>query len=463
MRHNHYDKIKTQRWQAVASSLFVGIIAITLGALLGFTLVFFPPRAWIIIGAGGMLLIFVIQPANFLLGYLVAMPILDASITFFTSAASIGPQVLLRGGLIVLLGYYWLVTQRNPLVFKAALPMFMLLTLLVLSTFLSSGMTNLAQSSNPVKIAYWMLLLLTVADMVAHKAIKPPAIYRCVMFSILIMLGCVLLASSFGIDRGKYGIGEVTGTFSHHSLALCLSMGLIVTLAQALKQQNPLLLSLLLLFSGVIVISIARTYLRTSWIACITLLFVLNLMVWRYRKVEYLQGKILIWAQVIIAGIIAIFMLTHMEQLVERFSDFTDDEKIPGSGRAFIFLTALKNYANFSILKKVIGGGFLAARIHGNFLIALHNDYLSVLLAGGFVGIGLYLWLFISLWTQVKSTAGHSYFPFIIAGCAIATYLVAAMTGNTWVDVPVMTYFSFLVGGALGYYQLPPPGDESLS
>ena len=156
-------------------------------------------------------------------------------------------------------------------------------------------------------------------------------------------------------------------------------------------------------------------------------------------------------------------MLTHMEQLVERFSDFTDDEKIAGSGRAFIFLTALKNYAKFSILKKVIGGGFLAARIHGNFLIALHNDYLSVLLAGGFVGIGLYLWLFISLWTQVKSTASHSYFPFIIAGCAIATYLVAAMTGNTWVDVPVMTYFSFLVGGALGYYQLPPPGDESLS
>jgi len=456
MNNRHYQ-ISTQR-QAVASRIYEGIIAVTLGALLGLALVYFRVQALVVIGAGVLLLIFPIQPEKFLLGYLVVMPLIDQLAPFFTGklfGLRFGPQILFRGGVTVLLIYYWLIKQRDLLVFKVARPMFILLSLLALMT-LSSGIMVQLGLVNLAKLAFWMLLLLTVADMVTQKKIKLRIIYRCMMFSVLIFIASLLISEFWGIEvegyRG-YNVGEVTGVFGPHSVVLCLSMGLVVVLALVTKQQNKLSVLLLWLFSVMIVISIGRTYVRTGYTAFISALFTLNFMFWRYGKHESSQQQKLILGATftIIIGAITLYTLTHIEPLKERFSDFFDYQRA-GSGRFVMYKAALKTYADYPIFKKIFGGGLGAdfAYYPGRNL-ATHNDYLSLLLSGGLVGISLYLWLFMSLWKQIKSSGGNTSLPLIIASCAIVIYLVAAVTNNVMTYMSVMTNFSFLVGGAIGY------------
>jgi len=117
-----------------------------------------------------------------------------------------------------------------------------------------------------------------------------------------------------------------------------------------------------------------------------------------------------------------------------------------------MYKAALKTYADYPIFKKIFGGGLGAGfAYYPGRNLATHNDYLNLSLSGGLVGIGLYFWLFMSLWKQIKSPGQNTSLPFIIAGCAIVIYLVAAITNNIMTYVSVMTYFSFLVGGAIGY------------
>jgi hypothetical protein len=309
-----------------------------------------------------------------------------------------------------------------------------------------------------------MLLLLTVADMVAHREIKLDALYRCMAISVLIMTASALAASLLGLTEGKYGVGDTHGYFTPHSLAISLSIGLIVPLTLATRQQKRLFRWALLAFSAVIVVCIAKTYVRTGWTACIATVFALNVLFWRYGKGDSVgstsspQGwKTLIWAQAILAGVIVVYTLINLEALIMRNRDFMGEGPVSaGSGRIEIYSAMLNRYANFSMLQKVFGGGYAATLLMTvNRGFSPHNDYLNILVAGGLVGLSLYLWITVSLWNQIKreSHLWSSGLPLIVAGSAIAAYLVASMTNGIWDYVAVMTYFSFLVGGAIGYYQ----------
>lgn len=448
--------LRRRRSFSVKSEIFEGTLAICSGAFLGLVLVLFPPKAWVVLCAGGTLLLFPFQPGKFLLGYLIISPILDQLAYVFGSGLPIEPQILFRGGLTVILVYYWLAAQRNPLLVKAALPSFILLAVLTLS-MIGSGAINAKGISDLAKLMFWMLLLPTVADMVAHKVVRLNTIYRCLVISLMVMTASVLVASFFGITKfSRYGVGEMSGFFTPHALAISLSIGLIVTLALATIQQNKLHMWALLFFSAIIVYSIAKTYVRTGWTACIVMLAALNLFFWRYGKGEYSSGwKRLIWGQAIIAVTIVVYVFANLEGLVERNSDFYGDTASMGSGRIVYYTYFVKVYADYPIMKKIIGGSFSETLMEAAYrTYDTHSDYLNILMAGGVVGLSLHLWLFISLWKQVKSTSQDDSLPLIIAGCAIATYLVAAMTNGVWYYMSVMTYFSFLVGGAIGYYQL---------
>ena len=436
-----------------------GIMVVALGAVLGLALVYLaylPIQILIAIGAGLLLLIFPISPANFLLAYLIGLSFLDLLIPFFTGqllGLQFGPQILFRGGLIVLLVYYWLINQRNPLAFKPALPMFILLAMLALST-LSSGVNVQGGLISLAKIGYWMFLLLTVADMVAHGKMKLNTIYRCVMISTLGFMLVVLASPILGIDLGSfYGTGDVRGPYSPHSLALCLCMGLIVVLTLCVQQQNRFFLMLLLLSGVAMAISIARTYARIGYTSLIASLSIFVLMFWSYRKRQASLRRhklILGLALIIIVGVLGLYSLAYSEEFAERISDLSDTQTA-GSGRIRIYEAALKRYADFSVFKQVFGGG-IGATLGLLEEFVPHNDYLYILLSGGLLGIALYLWLFILLWKQLKSTARGAYLPLIIAGSVIGIYLVATMTNGVIEYMSVMTFFSFLVGGAMGHY-----------
>lgn len=115
--------------------------------------------------------------------------------------------------------------------------------------------------------------------------------------------------------------------------------------------------------------------------------------------------------------------------------------------------SALRTYKGYSMPMKILGSGIGAAYMYYGKFRATHNDYIYVLLSGGLVGTVLYFWLLLELWKQTKPTGHSNHLPFIIASSTIVAYLIASMTSNVLASVPEMTYFSFIVGGAAGYYQ----------
>jgi hypothetical protein len=454
-------QIDSHQRKTLVLMIFRGIGICTLGLSLGlvvFNMVHLPTQTLVVISAGLMLLIFPIAPEGFLLVYLVSLPFLDALIPFFTvdeSGLRFGPQILFRGGLTVLLAYYWLINQRNPLAFRPAIPMLLLLMLLVLSTLVSGigiqvGIITLA------KHVYWMLLLLTVADMVSQGSMKLKTIYRCVIISTLCFMAVVVTAPFIGIDLGSfYDIGDARGPYGPHSLALCLCQGFIVALALCSTQKNRFFLSILVLFCMAAAISIARTYVRTGYLSFFASLLIFTLFVWRYgtRETILLRYRALLsLVFIIIIGSFCVYGLTHAEAFTERNRDLSNIETA-GSGRTIIYRKALEKYSDSSIYQQVFGDGLGDMYfLMGSELKVPHNDYLVFLLAGGLVGLALHIWLLVVLWRQIQLTARISYLPLIIANSTMAMFVVATMTNPVIGYMSVMTFFSFLVGGAIGHY-----------
>ena len=439
--------------------IFRGIGICILGMSLGlsaFNTSHFCTQTLITISAGLLLLIFPIAPAAFLLAYLVGLPILDSLIPFFTNDLSglrFGPQILFRGGLIVLLTYYWLVNLRNPLAFKPAIPMLLLLLLLALST-LTSGIRTQVGIVTLAKHVYWMLLLLTIADMVTQGSMKLETIYRCVIISTLCFMVVVVISPFIGIDLGSYyGIGDARGPYAPHSLAFYLCLGFIVVLASCPTQKNKFLLLLLVLFCIAITISIARTFVRIGYLSFFTSLSIFTLFVWLYGEKESNLRRyrmFLTLSFIIMIGAFVVYGFTRPDAFRKRTSDLSGIETA-GSGRTLIYKAAMQRYLDFPILEQIFGGGLGATHS----LLGLkvpHNDYLVILLAGGLIGLILHFWLLLSLWRQIKSTSRVTYQPLIIAGCALAIFTVGTMTNPVIGYMSVMTCFSFLVGGAMGYY-----------
>jgi hypothetical protein len=461
-------QIDSYRRQAFVLMAFRAIGICALGLSLGvavFNMEHLPTQMLVAISAGLLLLIFPLAPASFLLVYLVSLPFLDALIPFFTvdkSGLRFGPQILFRGGLTVLLAYYWLANKRNPLAIRPALPMLLLVLLLALST-VASGIRIQVGFITLAKHVYWMLLLLTVTDMVAQGNMKLETIYRCVVISTLCFMAVVVAAPFIGIDLGSfYDVGDARGPYGPHGLALCLSQGFIVALALCSTQKNRFFLSFLLLFCVAAAICIARTYVRTGYLSFFASLFIFTLFVWRYgrRDTILLRYRTLLSVLfIIIIGSLCVYGLTHAEAFKERNRDLSNIETA-GSGRTIIYRMALKKYSDSSICQQLFGCGLGDMYfLMGSELKVPHNDYLVFLLAGGLVGLALHFWLLAGLWRQIRLSARISYLPLIIANSAMAMFVVATMTNPVIGYMSVTAFFSFLVGGAIGHYsrvnQLP--------
>ena len=453
--------VSSHQRQALVSMIVRGIGICVLGLSLGlavFNMESLPTQMLIAISAGLLLLIFPIAPATFLLIYLLSLAFLDALIPFFTTDQSglrFGPQILFRGGLTVLLAYYWLANHMNPLAFKPAIPMLLLLMLLVISTLVSGvriqvGIITLA------KHVYWMLLLLTVADMVKQGNMKLETVYLCVIISALCFMIIVVIAPFLGIDLGSfYDIGDARGPYAPHGLALCLCQAFIVALALCSTQKNRFFLSILLLFCVAAAISIARTYVRTGYLSFFASLSIFTLSVWHYGKRQTILLRyrtLLSIIFIIIIGSLCIYGLTHAEAFKERNRDLSSIETA-GSGRTIIYRKALEKYSNSSIYQQLLGSGLGDMYfLMGTELKVPHNDYFVFLLAGGLLGLALHIWLLVSLWRQIKLTAQINYLPLIITNSVMGMFVVATMTNPVVGYMSVMAFFSFLVGGAMGHY-----------
>ncbi|MFC1712113.1 O-antigen ligase family protein [Candidatus Poribacteria bacterium] len=454
------------------------VIGITiLAILLGVGLIWSDPsnRALIMVGAGTFLFLFFVKPETFLLAYLIISPIVDQLMPFFTrwsgSGARFGPHILLRGGLIIFMVFYLVTDYLAPNVsnkrgVKAAWPMLILILLLGINTVLNR-VTFILGANQLAKFTFWILMLLTVENMVVQGKMKLETIYRYIIFSVILSLISVLISDRFfvqaGLDvRDSSGLAgtesyRVGGLFGETSLVLSLALGFTVIVASTIRQRSFLAVALLSLLGGIVVISIIRTYTRTGYTAFLGGFLTLNAMVWIYAKRPGMRRARLIlgWVFIMVTIVITVYAYMYTEPLAKRFEDLSDTQTM-GSGRLILYGLALNTYSNYDVFEKIMGVGLGRAGHFGShaegIYFSTHAEYFLILLSGGLIGLGLYLWIFVSLWRQLKSTVRHDYWPFIIACSSIATCLVAMVTTQISEYPPVMTLFSFLVGGAIGYY-----------
>jgi O-antigen ligase len=306
-----------------------------------------------------------------------------------------------------------------------------------------------------------MLLLVAVADMVMRGRLKLEKIYRYAVLSVLVFVISIwisrytvlgAMAGSKFRDGNLYGVGEFSGLFSYHSMAASLSMCLPLVLAMAIKQRNKLSMLALFGLSSLVLIGVGMTYVRTGYFCVVVGILGLFVMLWRYRKVRGLRRQMLYLSLLILVliGVSTIFAIANIEGLKDRFGDYT------GSGRTKIWRLALEQYDGYHPFYKVIGPGYWGAKIsmgRGSATLGPHNGFLFMLLHGGALGLGIYIWFVIELWRQVKIVARKDYMPYIIAASTVLVYVTADMLNGVFNHVSANTYLSFAVGAAMGYYR----------
>ena len=441
---------------AAGRSTELALVIVIVGILTGIGLVLSEPsnRQLILIGSAFFLSLFLIKPEKILLIYLAITPLIDLLIPIF-SRSRMGPQILIRGGLLVLLAFYWVTSTRNPLSFKPARPIFFLIILVLISAITFAGHKDTKEEISSIgKLFFWFFLLIAVADMTAQGKIEIKWIYRCVAIALLLSMFSLEVASLMGISRraGKYGVGEFGGAFGgFHTLAIGLSIGIIPVIGLATKQRKMIPLVFLLILSGLVMVSIMRTYVRTGYVTFVAGFFMLHFMLWRKRRYAAArrQRAALTGISLVLIAISVFYSITHFEALKIRFSDLS------GAGRTDVWLTALRFYAGYHPLYKVIGWGFKGGvRFYKETFTFTHNGYLFFLLSYGLVGLSFYIWILISLWRAVQQTYSDDYLPAVIGGAAIMAFAVAEMVNGATFYLSATTYFSFIVGGAIGHYRM---------
>ena len=431
-------------------------IGIVLAAILaGAALIWSEPsnKGLILIGSSVFLCLLFIKPEKVLLAYVVVCPVLDQFVHLFGGGV-FGPPILIRGGLLLLIAFHWFANIDNMRFYRSARPIIMLFVMLAASAIVFSGNRDSREEiSTLAKITSWTFLILTVADMVMQGKMQINQIYISVMLAFLVSIASLLGASMIGINvRGRYGLGEISGAFAApHGVSIGLSICVMIAIAIATRHRNPFVVLSLFCLCVLGLTAILRTYIRSGYVVFIAGIFMLHLMLWRYRKYKGVrrQRVILALISLVFVGVVAVHSILNIETMETRLGDFG------GSGRVGVWLSAIEYYGDYSIFPKLLGAGYSSAsRFHHGAFMGTHNTFLLFLLYGGFIGLCLYLWIFASLWREIVPSDQSDYLPSVIAGTTIVTFLVAEMVNGAIFHMSTVTYFAFVVGGAIGFYKI---------
>ena len=440
------------------NELTIGVVLA--GIVAGVAMIWSEPsnKGLILLGSSIFLCLLFIKPEKVLLAYVVICPVLDQFVHVFGGGV-FGAPILIRGGLLLLVAFYWFANVDNMRFYRSTRPILMLFVLLTASAIVFAGNRDSKEEFAALaKITSWIFLILTVADMVMQGKMEMKQIYRSVMLACLISIVSLIGADLMGINiYTKYGLGEISGAFAApHGLSIGLSICAMVAIAIATRHRNTLVVLSLFCLCILALVAILRTYIRSGYVVFAAGIFILHLMLWRYRKYKGVRRQRVILAVIslVLVGVVVVFSLLNIDAIEKRFSDFS------GSGRTIVWLAAIKHYEGYSIVSKLLGGGYSSAsRFYHGTLTGTHNTFLLFLLYGGLTGLCLYLWMLASLWREIVPPDQSDHLPSIIAGTTIVTFLVAEMVNGAIFHMSTVTYVAFLVGGAIGFYKIKERSD----
>lgn len=143
----------------------------------------------------------------------------------------------------------------------------------------------------------------------------------------------------------------------------------------------------------------------------------------------------------IIIGVGALGVIsTNLSQFTNSsFSRFETMQEDRGSGRVDVYNSAMSNIENFSIIDLFFGRGFSSINEIGN--TNAHNDALQIFYEYGFVGLLLYLALFVILFRRLKKVRKFAEDYYVGYIFCIITIVVLGMFSNL---ITFNSYFAFI-------------------
>jgi len=348
----------------------------------------------------------------------------------FINPAGIATLIILGAGLL-----YIMVNKVNILDVSASRPYLAFLAISFLTLLLAPG--RLVGISDWIRLVSIFVVYILISNLFETEE-KINKLFHAVLISVIVPSAVGFY--QFFTDTGNqtvYGFNRIFATFVHPNpyafyLMMLLPIGIVLLLKDGFSSRR-IGLGILCATMG---ISLILTYTRAAWIAI--LLVILLLGIFRYRKL-------------LLISVPLFFLLIKFNPvLMRRFADVFEFSSFYDPQNSFLWRIKLWGEAIPLIFSTPILGHGLSS-FGSYFRGDAHNDYIRVAFETGFIGLGAYLWILLSLLRRaiyMYKRIGIEYFKSLTLGfiSIFMAYIVIMLSDNLMRSLVVQWYFWIFAG-----------------
>ena len=357
----------------------------------------------------------------------------------FMNPAGIATLIILGGGLS-----YIVVNKVNILEFPASRPYFVFLAISLLTLLLTPD--RLVGISDWMRLVSIFVIYISILNLFETEE-KIHKLLQATLISVIVpsAVGFYQFLTDTG-NQSVYGFSRIFATFTHPNpyafyLTMLLPMGIVLLLKDGFSSRS-IILGILCATMG---ISLILTYTRVAWIAVFLAIVLLG--TFRYRKL-------------LLISVPLFFLLVKFDPfLVRRLGDVFEFSSYYNPQNSFVWRIKYWSEVIPLILSRPILGYGLSSFSFYSRRWAAHNDYLRVAFETGFIGLGAYLWILLSLLmraTYVYKRMGMQYFKSLTLGfiSIFIAYMTIMLSDNLMRSLVVQWYFWIFAGITFSLYKV---------
>lgn len=357
----------------------------------------------------------------------------------FINPAGIATLIILGGGLL-----YIIVNKVNILDPPASRPYLVFLAISLLTLLLTPD--RLVGISDWIRLVSIFVIYILILNLFETEE-KINKLFQAVLISVIVpsAVGFYQFLTDTG-NQSVYGFNRIFATFIHPNpyafyLTMLLPMGIVLLFKDGFSSRK-IILGILCATMG---ISLILTYTRVAWIAVFLAIVLLG--TFRYRKL-------------LLISVPLFFLLIKFDPfLARRLGDVFEFSSYYNPQNSFLWRIEYWSKVIPLILSRPILGHGLSSFSFYSRGWAAHNDYLRVAFETGFIGLGAYLWILLSLLRRaiyVYKRIGMQYFKCLTLGfiSIFIAYITIMLSDNLMRSLVVQWYFWIFAGIAFSLYKV---------
>jgi O-antigen ligase len=230
---------------------------------------------------------------------------------------------------------------------------------------------------------------------------------------------------------------------AHHTFCFLSILAIYLTHTNNLADK-PKLRILLYGIGTLAILNLYRSYVRTSYVG-LAILILFLLLGWKRYKL------------LIFFTIISIIVVAYSTSFQVIFFDFIDplkgEDKIGmgiegmGSGRIWIWKNKLIEFGRLPFERIFLGKGIGNETLYGKtFFGASHNDFLSLLMCGGLIGVFLYFAVILTYFFDIVTSSCNRKIKYTFLGLLIAILLMN-FSSNSYVTRSSLGQYNYFYMG----------------